>query len=66
MNFLISYTVLLIVLIANVYGRIVNFSLLTFGKDATVTFNGKTLEMLSVDDYSGVKSISAICPDEEF
>jgi len=66
MNYLNLYSILLIAFISNVYGRIVNFSLLTFGQEATVNFNGKILPMVAVDDFSGVKSVSAICPDEEF
>lgn len=54
------------IIVGQVFGRIVNFSIISFGKEASVTFNNKTLEMMPVDDYSGVRSVSAISPDEEF
>jgi len=66
MNCHLLSAILLLTVIGHVYGRVVNFSIITFGKDATVSFNGKTLNMLPVDDYSGVRSVSGICPDEEF
>ncbi|KAG4090038.1 hypothetical protein H8356DRAFT_1279823 [Neocallimastix lanati (nom. inval.)] len=66
MNCILISTLLLLAIVGQVFGRIVNFSIIAFGKDASVTFNGKTLNMLPVDNYSGVKSVSAFCPDEEF
>jgi len=66
MNSLMFHTFFLFALIANAYGRIVHFSLITFGQEATVTFNGNTLPLQPVDNFSGVRGASAICPDEEF
>ena len=66
MNCLLLSTLLIMTIIGQVYGRIVNFSIIAFGKESTVTFNGKTLKMIPVDNFSGVMSVSAICPDEEF
>jgi len=66
MNCLLFSIILLLAIFNQVYGRIVNFSVISFGRDATVTFNGKTLDMIPVDNFSGVRSISSVCPDEEF
>jgi hypothetical protein len=57
---------ILLFIIGNVFGRIVNFNLLTFGNQVTVTYNDKTLEMKRVDNYSNIFSISGLCPDDEF
>jgi len=66
MNFLIFFTIILFALILNVYGRTVKFSLITFGNNATVTFNNKTLDLKPIDNFSRVYSISSECPDKEF
>jgi len=66
MNYILLSSFLLMIIVGQVFGRIVNFSIISFGKEASVTFNNKTLEMMPVDDYSGVRSVSAISPDEEF
>jgi len=66
MNYILLSSFLLMTIVGQVFGRIVNFSIISFGKEASVTFNNKTLEMMPVDDYSGVRSVSAISPDEEF
>jgi len=58
--------ILLFAIIGNVYGRIVNFSLITFGQNVSVTFLGRTVPMRPVDSYSHVFSVSGICPEEEF
>jgi hypothetical protein len=63
---MISTCILLLFIIGEVFGRVVNFSLISFGDKATVTFNGKTLDMRRIDDYSRVFSVSGICPDDEF
>jgi len=60
MKSLILYVFLLYTIIGHVYGRIVNFSLLTFGQNVSVTFNGKTLNMKAIDDFSIVHSFSGI------
>jgi len=65
MNCLVFISILLFI-IGNVFGRIVNFNLLTFGNQVTVTYNDKTLEMKRVDNYSNIFSISGLCPDDEF
>lgn len=57
---------LLIALIGQVYGRKVNFKLISFGNQATVTFEGKTLDMKRIDTYSNVHVVSSDCPDGEF
>jgi hypothetical protein len=44
----------------------VNFSLIAFGNKASITFDGKTLQLQPVDSFSKVFSVSAICPDKEF
>ena len=66
MNCIFFSIVLLYAIIGQVYGRVVNFSLLTFGQTVTVTFGEKTLNMKPIDDYSHVHSISGICPDDIF
>jgi len=66
MNQLLLSVVLLYTIIGHVYGRIVSFNLLTFGQNVSVTFNGKTLNMMAIDDYSRVHTVSAICPDNDF
>jgi len=66
MKYMISTCILLLFIIGEVFGRVVNFSLISFGDKATVTFNGKTLDMRRIDDYSRVFSVSGICPDDEF
>jgi len=66
MNCLWIYNILSLIIIKNVFGRIVNFSLLTFGNEVTVTFGNTTLPMNRVDNFSSVHSVSSICPDEEF
>ncbi|KAL6597295.1 hypothetical protein LY90DRAFT_451319 [Neocallimastix californiae] len=66
MNCFLLFNIFLIALITNVYGRIVNFSLITFGSVVTVTYEGKTLDLAPVDNFSGVHSVSGICPDSEF
>jgi len=66
MNCLIFFTIILFALILNVYGRTVKFSLITFGNNATVTFNNKTLDLKPIDNFSRVYSISSECPDKEF
>jgi hypothetical protein len=59
-------SIILIAVIGQVYGRFVNFSIIAFGNEASVTFNGKTLPMKKVDAYSNVHTVSGICPDTEF
>eukprot|EP00833_Pecoramyces_ruminatium_P008793 jgi/Orpsp1_1/1182825/evm.model.c7180000082795.1 len=66
MNYLLFSGILLFTIIGNVYGRIVNFSIIAFANQVTVTFQERTLDMKRVDDYSSVFSASAICPDAEF
>jgi len=66
MKSLILYVFLLYTVIGHIYGRVVNFSLLTFGQNVSVTFNGKTINMRAIDDFSRVYSVSGICPDDEF
>jgi len=66
MNCLLFSIILLCTIIGQVYGRIVNFSLLTFGQTVTVSFKDKTLNMKAIDNYSRVHSVSGICPDDEF
>jgi len=66
MNMFWICNVLLFAIIGNVYGRIVNFSLITFGQNVSVTFLGQTVPMRAVDSYSRVFSVSGICPEEEF
>ncbi|ORX83021.1 hypothetical protein BCR32DRAFT_267245 [Anaeromyces robustus] len=66
MNCLLLFSFLLLTIIEHVYGRIVNFSLLTFGNNPKVTFNGKTLDMKPIDDYSKVYSVSSIVSNDEF
>jgi len=58
--------ILLFSIIGHIFGRIVQFKLLTFGKNVSVTFNSKTLNMLPIDNYSSVYSVSGICPDDDF
>jgi len=58
-------SIVLLTIIGQVFGRIVNFSLLTFGGSATVTVEGKQLVMKRVDNYSSVYSVSAMVSDEE-
>jgi len=60
------FSIILIAIIEQVYGRFVTFSVISFGSEASVTFNGKTLPMKRIDTYSNVHSVSGICPDEEF
>jgi len=66
MNNLSLYTILLLCIIGNVFGRIVKFSLITFGNQVTVSFNGGSYQLTPVDNYSRVYSTSAMCPDEPF
>jgi len=66
MNNLWLSVILTFTLIIGGFGRVVSFNLITFGKEVTVTFNGKTLPMILVNDYAPVYSLSGICPDEEF
>ncbi len=66
MKYLLLSVILLYIIIGRAYGRIVNFSLLTFGQNVSVTFNGKTVNMKAVDDFSRVYSGYGICPDDEF
>jgi len=66
MNCFWIHVVLLLVIIENVFGRVVNFSLITFGNEVTVTYGNKTIPMIRVDNYSNVRSASGFCPDEEF
>jgi len=49
-----------------VFGRIVNFSIITFGNEVTVSYSDKTLNMKPVNEYSHVFSVSGICPEDEF
>eukprot|EP00833_Pecoramyces_ruminatium_P005729 jgi/Orpsp1_1/1179761/evm.model.c7180000070675.1 len=66
MSYLLFSCFLLFLIIGYSYGRIVNFNLLAFGNQVSVTYNGKTLSMNPVDGYSRVFSVSGVCPDEEF
>jgi len=66
MNRLIFSTILLFTIIGNIYGRVINFRLLAFANKVTVSYEGKTVEMIRVDNYSSVFGASAICPDDEF
>jgi len=63
-NILFS-SILLLSIIGQIYGRIVSFNLLTFGKNVSVTFNSKTLNMAPVDNFSNVYSVSAVCPEDD-
>jgi len=65
MNCLYLLTVLLIAVISSVCGRIVTFSLITFGNEAYVTFNGQSLPMKRVDDFSNVRSASTFLPESQ-
>jgi len=51
--------------ISHVYGRMVNFSLVTFGGEAVVNVNGESVPMKRIDDYSSVRSVTINCPEEE-
>jgi len=66
MDYLLLSGYLLLLVIGYSYERIVSFNLITFGNQVSVTFNGKTLAMNPLDDYSRVYGISSLCPDEEF
>ncbi|ORX42391.1 hypothetical protein BCR36DRAFT_587211 [Piromyces finnis] len=66
MNCLLFSSILLFSLIGNIYGRVVTFSLIAFGNQVTVTFNGQTKNLTPLDNYSRVYQVSAECPDEEF
>ncbi len=65
MNSILFSIILLSIIIEHTFGRIVQFKVLTFGKSVSVTFNGKTYNMLPLDDYSNVYSHQCICPDED-
>eukprot|EP00833_Pecoramyces_ruminatium_P006918 jgi/Orpsp1_1/1180950/evm.model.c7180000075217.1 len=52
MSYLLFSCFLLFLIIGYSYGRIVNFNLLAFGNQVSVTYNGKTLSMNPVDGYS--------------
>ncbi|KAL6621047.1 coth protein-domain-containing protein [Neocallimastix sp. 'constans'] len=66
MNCLLYSSFLLLLIIGPSFERVVEFKLLAFGNQVSVTFNGNTINMSPVDDYSRVYSASANCPDEEF
>jgi len=66
MNYLLLLHLIFFVIVEHVYGRMVNFSLVTFGNEAYVTVNGETVPMKRIDDYSGVRSVTLDCPNEEF
>lgn len=66
MNCLIFSSILLFSLIGSIYARVVTFSLIAFGNQVTVTYNGQTLNMPPLDDFSRVYQVSNECPDEEF
>jgi hypothetical protein len=53
-------------IIGSIYGRIVNFSLITFGSQVTVTIGDNVVQLNPVDNFSRVFSVSATCPDEVF
>jgi len=66
MNYLLLSVVLLYTIIGYANGRVVSFNLLTFGQNVSVTVNGKTINMIAIDNYSRVHSTSVICPDDDF
>eukprot|EP00833_Pecoramyces_ruminatium_P002447 jgi/Orpsp1_1/1176479/evm.model.c7180000057791.1 len=66
MNCIWLFTFLLLSVIGNVYGRIVSFSVIAFGGQATVSFGGFSYVMNLVDSYSNVHTVSAECPEEAF
>ncbi|ORX43450.1 hypothetical protein BCR32DRAFT_298677 [Anaeromyces robustus] len=65
MNCFLFISILLLSIIGQVFGRIVTFSLISFGNQVSVTFQGKTLEMKPIDDFSNVFAVSTNCPDED-
>jgi hypothetical protein len=67
MNCILFSSILLLSLIGNIYGRSVTFSLIAFGNEVTVTYNGQSIPMQPIDDYSRVhQAYCNNCPDEEF
>jgi len=64
MNCFALISILLLTFIGQIYGRIVSFSLLTFGSQVTVTINGVVYPMQPVDNYSHVYSASTMLPEE--
>ncbi|ORX50708.1 hypothetical protein BCR36DRAFT_326531 [Piromyces finnis] len=66
MSSVLFLAVLLLHIIGQIYGRVVNFNLLTFGQSVSVVFKDKTLTMKLIDNYSHVHSVTGICPDDDF
>jgi len=67
MNSLLYTSILLFTIIGNIYGRTVTFSLIAFGNQVSVSYNGQNVDMTPVNDYSRVyQAVCNNCPDGEF
>ncbi|KAL6611501.1 hypothetical protein LY90DRAFT_672667 [Neocallimastix californiae] len=58
------YSIFLLSVIGNVYGRLVNFSVVAFGGQASLTIDGLSYPMNRVDNYSSLHTVKVECSED--